>query len=93
MRIDVVTIFPAMLERPLGDGIVRRAREIVQKGKGARGHVFNLGHGILPPTPVETLDRARQVALEEGVRYVYIGNVMGTKGSNTYFYCCSSRQG
>jgi len=27
MRIDLVTIFPRMLEGPLGDGIVRRARE------------------------------------------------------------------
>jgi tRNA (guanine37-N1)-methyltransferase len=27
LRIDVVTIFPGMLEPPLGDGIVRRARE------------------------------------------------------------------
>ena len=27
MRIDVVTIFPRMLEAPLGEGIVARARE------------------------------------------------------------------
>jgi tRNA (guanine37-N1)-methyltransferase len=27
MRVDVVTIFPAMLEGPLGDGIVKRAQE------------------------------------------------------------------
>jgi tRNA (guanine37-N1)-methyltransferase len=27
MRVDVVTIFPAMLEWPLGDGIVKRARD------------------------------------------------------------------
>ena len=31
----------------------------------------------LPPTPVETLLRAREVAKAEGVRYVYVGNVPG----------------
>ena len=29
----------------------------------------------LPPTPVQTLQSARQIALEEGVRHVYLGNV------------------
>jgi pyruvate formate lyase activating enzyme len=31
----------------------------------------------LPETPVETLLRARDIAKEEGVRYVYVGNVPG----------------
>jgi pyruvate formate lyase activating enzyme len=31
----------------------------------------------LPPTPVETLLRARDIAKEEGVNYVYVGNVPG----------------
>ncbi len=38
----------------------------------------------LPPTPVATLQRARQIALEEGLRYVYVGNVPGDPGNNTY---------
>jgi pyruvate formate lyase activating enzyme len=42
----------------------------------------------LPPTPVETLDRAREVALEEGVRFVYVGNVPGDPGNNTYCPAC-----
>ena len=37
----------------------------------------------LPPTPVATLEKAREIALEAGIRYVYIGNVPGTKASNT----------
>ncbi len=31
----------------------------------------------LPPTPVGTLLRAREIAEEEGVRYVFVGNVRG----------------
>ncbi len=33
--------------------IAERARRIVEEGLAAPGHVFNLGHGILPETPVE----------------------------------------
>ncbi len=35
------------------EAIAERARRIVEEGAGAPGHVFNLGHGILPETPVE----------------------------------------
>lgn len=38
----------------------------------------------IPPTPVETLDRARRIALEEGLKYVYTGNRPGDEGENTY---------
>jgi pyruvate formate lyase activating enzyme len=31
----------------------------------------------LPPTPVKTLQMARSIALEEGINYVYLGNVRG----------------
>ena len=30
-----------------------RVKNILWKGEAARGHIFNLGHGILPDTPVE----------------------------------------
>ena len=42
----------------------------------------------LPPTPVETLEQARQISLDEGVRFVYIGNVPGHPGDNTYCPSC-----
>ena len=29
----------------------------------------------VPPTPIQTLKEAKQIALEEGLRYVYLGNV------------------
>jgi pyruvate formate lyase activating enzyme len=51
----------------------------------------------LPPTPIETIDRAREIALAEGVRFVYAGNVPGHPGNNTYCPVCGepiiTRQG
>ncbi len=38
----------------------------------------------LPPTPVETLERARKEALDVGLHYVYIGNVFGHEAECTY---------
>ena len=44
----------------------------------------------IPPTPVEVLERARELALEEGLKYVYIGNVPGHEGENTYCPNCGT---
>jgi len=38
----------------------------------------------LPPTPVETLDRARREAKDAGLEHVYVGNVLGHAGNSTY---------
>jgi uroporphyrinogen decarboxylase len=35
--------------------IRQRAKEILQQAAGRRGHIFNLGHGILPQTPVDNV--------------------------------------
>ncbi|RKY39530.1 MAG: AmmeMemoRadiSam system radical SAM enzyme [Candidatus Omnitrophota bacterium] len=40
------------------------------------------------PTPVKTLERAREIALSTGLKYVYIGNVPGHKGEITYCPRC-----
>ncbi|MFC1811857.1 AmmeMemoRadiSam system radical SAM enzyme [Thermodesulfobacteriota bacterium] len=42
----------------------------------------------LPPTPVSTLTRFRKMAMAEGIRYVYVGNVANHKGNNTYCHLC-----
>ena len=42
----------------------------------------------LPPTPLKTLKAARKIALDAGLRYVYIGNVPGNKAENTYCPFC-----
>jgi pyruvate formate lyase activating enzyme len=42
----------------------------------------------LPPTPVSTLEKDRQIAMEAGLEYVYIGNVPGHEGERTYCPRC-----
>lgn len=42
----------------------------------------------LPPTPLKTLERAKQIADSEGLHYVYIGNVPGHPAENTYCPSC-----
>jgi len=37
----------------------------------------------LPPTPVDTLNKAIQIAAEEGLTYIYSGNVPGNEMSDT----------
>ncbi len=42
----------------------------------------------VPRTPASIIDRAREIGLEEGLRYVYTGNVPGDPGESTYCYAC-----
>lgn len=42
----------------------------------------------LPPTPSETLAKARKIATEEGLNYVYTGNRPGDEGESTYCPKC-----
>jgi pyruvate formate lyase activating enzyme len=44
----------------------------------------------LPPTPRETLTRARRIALGEGLKYVYTGNVHDPDGGTTYCPGCAA---
>lgn len=48
---------------------------------------YKLTH--LPPTPVDTLEKARRIALETGINYVYIGNVPGHRAQNTFCPGCN----
>jgi pyruvate formate lyase activating enzyme len=45
----------------------------------------------IPPTPASTLTKARDIAMANGVRYVYTGNVHDSDGSSTYCYHCGQR--
>src|SRR4030067_1099820 len=61
-------------------------------GPGPPWHVtsfhphLELGH--LPPTPVSLLEKARVMGKEEGLWYVYLGNVPGHPGENTWCHAC-----
>jgi pyruvate formate lyase activating enzyme len=44
-----------------------------------------------PPTPPETLSRARDIGRRNGLRWVYTGNVHDTEGSSTWCPGCGAR--
>lgn len=43
----------------------------------------------LPRTPVETLLRARQAGVDAGLHHLYVGNVVGEGGENTFCSGCN----
>jgi pyruvate formate lyase activating enzyme len=43
-----------------------------------------------PPTPPAILSRAREIALRNGIRYAYTGNVHDTEGGTTRCHACSA---
>lgn len=54
---------------------------------------FHPDHRMLdhPNTPVQTLTRARDIAVSNGIHYVYTGNVHDTTGGSTYCAGCQTR--
>lgn len=42
----------------------------------------------LPPTPISTMEKAREIALAENLKYVYLSNVAPHAGNNTYCGSC-----
>jgi pyruvate formate lyase activating enzyme len=44
-----------------------------------------------PRTPLETITRAREIGLKSGLRHVYVGNVPGENGENTYCHQCGKQ--
>jgi len=42
----------------------------------------------LPPTPVENLEKAREIAVEVGLKYVYIGNTPGHEANSLFCPQC-----
>lgn len=45
----------------------------------------------LPRTPAATLTHAREIALKNGVRYAYTGNVHDPTGDTTFCHCCGEK--
>jgi uroporphyrinogen decarboxylase len=55
---------PATLLAPW-DVVAARAREVLRRGRTAEGHIFNLGHGVLPDTDPGQLARLTDLIHEE----------------------------
>ena len=59
-NLDPLTLFAPLHE------IERRVADILRRAGGRPGHIFNLGHGILPTTPIEhvaaTIDMAHKLS-------------------------------
>jgi uroporphyrinogen decarboxylase len=57
---------PAVLLAPW-EVIEERARDVLARGRAAEGHVFNLGHGVLPETDPSVLARLTDLVHAESV--------------------------
>jgi uroporphyrinogen decarboxylase len=58
---------PAILLAPW-EVVQERARDVVARGRTAEGHVFNLGHGVLPETDPGVLARLADLVHEASAR-------------------------
>jgi uroporphyrinogen decarboxylase len=62
-NLDPITLFAPV------EVLEQRVREILRRANGRPGHIFNLGHGIVPGTPVENVQAVvkmvREFRLEE----------------------------
>jgi uroporphyrinogen decarboxylase len=55
---------PAVLFAPW-DAVAKRTRAVLAAGRAAPGHVFNLGHGVIPDTDPDVLTRVVELVHEE----------------------------
>lgn len=58
---------PALLFAPW-EAVDRRVRAVVDEGRAASGHIFNLGHGVLPQTDPDVLTRVVELVHEVSAR-------------------------
>ncbi len=92
VHLEIVTlVVPTLNDRP--DQLRDLCRWIVDElGPDVPTHfsrfhpLYKLTH--LPMTPVEALEEAQNIAMEQGIRYAYLGNVPGHPGDNTYCHRC-----
>jgi len=87
----VVLIIPTLND---SDGEIKEMCQWIKSELGVEVPVhFSRFHPMykiknLPSTPVKTLENARKVAKAAGLHYVYLGNVPGNQGENTYCPGC-----
>jgi uroporphyrinogen decarboxylase len=57
-NLDPITLFAPL------EILELRVKEILRAANGRPGHIFNLGHGILPTTPVESVQAVVRMVRE-----------------------------
>ncbi|VVC01517.1 Radical SAM superfamily protein [uncultured archaeon] len=93
MHVEIITLLIPTLNdsdweiRALSEWVAGLGRDIPLHFTG----YYPANRMTLPPTPVETLERARKIAMDEGLRYVYTGNRPGDEGENTYCPKCGEK--
>ena len=66
-NLDPVALFAGVKE------LLARAEAILDQAGGRPGHIFNLGHGILPETPVENVQALVEFVRETSGKYTMRG--------------------
>jgi len=92
MHVEIVTnVIPGMNDKE--EDLKQMASWIGEElGKDTPWHVtrffphLRLSH--VEPTPLRTLEKTREMALAQGLNYVYLGNVWGSQAENTYCPRC-----
>jgi pyruvate formate lyase activating enzyme len=92
MHVEIVTnVIPGMNDNE--KDLSRMASWISSElGKDTPWHItrffphLKLSH--LQPTPIETLEKIREIGLSKGLNYVYLGNVLAGEGENTFCPNC-----
>jgi len=92
MHVEIVTnVIPGMNDKE--EDLKQMASWIGEElGKDTPWHVtrffphLRLSH--VEPTPLRTLEKTREMALAQGLNYVYLGNVWGSQAENTHCPRC-----
>jgi pyruvate formate lyase activating enzyme len=94
MHLEIVTnAIPGISD---GEGVLRDiARWMAEDlGKDVPWHVTRFHPardlGSIPPTSVVALGRAVEIGMEEGLRFVYVGNLWGHRAESTWCPGCGS---
>ena len=92
MHVEIITLLIPTLND--SDGEIRAlSKWVAALDKGMPLHFtayYPSNRMALPPTPGSTLLRARKIAMEEGLKYVYTGNRPGDGGENTMCPKCGA---
>jgi len=60
---------PALLGDATPEMVAQETRAVLETMRGRKGHIFNLGHGVLPDTPVENVRAFVNAVKQFSVQY------------------------